>query len=177
MPRIVRSYAKAALLFFAILQIGCTKNQNQARCATDDRDTSESTAADGETLDYTKTLAGVGTIEEAVEKVTGALSSQGFGVVTDMNVQAIMKKKLDKEMRPYRILGACNPKLAYQAIEREITMGLLLPCKVIVYQNAEDEFLVSFARPGAVFQLIRDPSLAPLAEEVDILIRKTFDSL
>ena len=165
------------LLILTALQPGCTKSQTPVRCPADVQNAPAPKGPVTERLDYTKTLEGATTIEEAVEKVAAALSDQGFGIVTDMNVQAIMKKKLGKEMRPYRILGACNPELAYQAIEQERAMGLLLPCKVIVYQSDDDKFLVSFARPISVFQLIRNPSLAPIAEQVDGLIRKAFDSL
>ena len=171
MTKTVANCVLAGLLILTGIQIGCSRNQAEVRCPE------EAENAAVEKLDYTKSLEGITTIEDAVNKVTTALSAQGFGVVTDMDVQAIMKKKLGKEMRPYRILGACNPKLAHQAIEQENTMGLLLPCKVILYQTADDQFWVSFARPSAVFQLVQNPSLAPIAGEVDTLIRQVFESL
>lgn len=128
-------------------------------------------------LDYTKKLDGIETIEEAVSKVKKALEAQGFGVVSDMNIQETMKKKLDKEMPPYRILGACNPKFAYQALEKDKTMGLLLPCKVIVYQEPEGQYVVSFANPKTVFSLRSTDPNNPVAEGVDALVRAAFESL
>jgi uncharacterized protein (DUF302 family) len=167
----------------AALALGCAQNCPDIKCPTAEP-APVTEPAGNEALDspkpplaYTKKLEGIDDMAQAVERVTSALSAQGFGVVTDMDVQAIMKKKLGTEMGPYRILGVCNPKLAHQAIEREKTMGLLLPCKVVVYQTEDGSFTVSFARPKTVFTLIDDPRLAALADQVDELIRAAYDAL
>lgn len=128
-------------------------------------------------LSWTKPVAGVTAFDEAIEKVQSALADQGFGIITQIDVRAVMKKKLGIEMRPYRILGACNPDKAHQAIEAEPQMGLLLPCKVIVYQDEQGAFVVAFARPQAIFGLVNRPDLRPLAEEVEAAMRKAFDAL
>ena len=165
------------------LIIGCASSRQDVQCPkvevspSGDPGTSDKTVATPPLLDYTKKLDGVTDIDQAVEKVNSALADKGFGVVTDMDIQTTMKKKLDVEMRPYRILGACNPKLAYRAIENEKTMGLLLPCKVVVYQNEDGSFMVSFARPKTVFTLIDNSDLVAVAEEVDRLIRGVYESL
>ena len=80
--------------------------------------------------------------EEAIEKATVALKEEGFGILTEIDVKATLKKKLDADFRHYIILGACNPKLAYQALQNELEIGLLLPCNVIVYET--DEATLSF---------------------------------
>jgi len=118
-------------------------------------------------LGYTKRLTGVSTIDEALARVKAALKAQKFGVITRINVQAVMKKKLGVTMRPYWILGACNPKLAHKALEADKILGLLLPCKVIVYQDNDGSFVVTLARPKTIFTLVSDPRLAPVAAEVD----------
>ncbi len=118
-------------------------------------------------LGYTKRLTGVRTMDEALARVKAALAAQKFGVITRINVQAVMKKKLGVTMRPYWILGACNPKLAHKALEADKILGLLLPCKVIVYQDNDGSFVVTLARPKTIFTLVSDPRLAPVAAEVD----------
>jgi uncharacterized protein (DUF302 family) len=165
------------------LLVGCAANRQGAECPKSAAALAGQRDADGKgdapraPLAYTKTLDGVTDIDQAVDKVKSALASQGFGVVSDMDFQAAMKEKLDVEMAPYRILGACNPKLAHRAITVEKTVGLLLPCKVAVYQSDSGPFTVSFARPESVFSLIDDPELASIAEAVDGLMRSAFESL
>lgn len=105
--------------------------------------------------------------EQAVERVREALAGEGFGVLTEIDVRATLKKKLDAEFRPYVILGACNPPLAQQALLAETEIGLLLPCNVIVYAaEAEGESVVSVMDPEAALSLAGNPSVAPLAKEV-----------
>ena len=128
-------------------------------------------------LSYAKVLQGVSNIDDALAKVKAALKAHGFGVITEIDMQATMKKKLDVQMRPFWILGACSPKKAYRAIQADPQMGLLLPCKVIVYQTADGSFTVAFARPEAMFSLAGRPELAPLAKEVDDEFRGAFDAL
>jgi uncharacterized protein (DUF302 family) len=104
--------------------------------------------------------------EVAVERVTEELAKQGFGVLTVIDVQATLKKKLDVSMRPYRILGACNPALANQAISAVPDIGLLLPCNVLVREDEEGVVHVGFMDPGAVLGLVDDPRVDPLAVQV-----------
>ena len=104
--------------------------------------------------------------EEAVERVTEELSKEGFGVLTTIDVQSTLKAKLEKDIRPYRILGACNPALAHQAITAVPDIGLLLPCNVLVREDEEDRVHVEFMDPGAVLGLVDDARVDPLAGQV-----------
>jgi uncharacterized protein (DUF302 family) len=104
--------------------------------------------------------------DTAIDNVIDALATEGFGVLSDINVAATLKKKLDKDMPPYRILGACNPTLAHQAISAVPDIGLLLPCNVLVRQDDSGTVHVSFMDPGAVMGLVDDEGVIPLAAAV-----------
>jgi len=104
--------------------------------------------------------------DEAIERVTAALSKEGFGVLTEIDVAATLKKKLGKEMPPYRILGACNPQFAHRAIEAEPQIGALLPCNVVVRQDAKGQTRIEIMDPLAVMQLVGRPEVEAIAGEV-----------
>lgn len=114
--------------------------------------------------------------EQALQRVTEALAAEGFGVLTEIDVAATLKKKLDLEFRPYRILGACNPHLAYRAIQAEPSVGALLPCNVVLQQQG-DGTLVEIARPDSMAELTGNPALRPVMEEADQRLRRVIAAL
>lgn len=117
------------------------------------------------------------TEEEAVEKVTNALKDEGFGVLTEIDVKSVMKAKIDVDMNPYRILGACNPHLARQAIEAEPDIGLLLPCNVLVRDEGNGEVFVGFMDPNAVLTLVDKPEVGELAKTVKEKLERVCDAV
>ncbi|MEW6330481.1 MAG: DUF302 domain-containing protein [Pseudomonadota bacterium] len=104
--------------------------------------------------------------DTAVERVMQELQKEGFGVLTDIDVAATLKKKLNQEMPPYRILGACNPPLAHRALTAEPSIGLLLPCNVVVRQDDTSAVHVEIMDPNAVLDLVDKPAIVELAREV-----------
>lgn len=114
--------------------------------------------------------------EQALEKVTAELQKEGFGVLTEIDVKATMKKKLDHDIPPYKILGACNPPFARRALEAEPTIGLLLPCNVVVRQD-DDGVHVEFMDPNAMQQLSSNPELAKVAGEVRERLMRVMNAL
>jgi uncharacterized protein (DUF302 family) len=98
---------------------------------------------------------------------TAALKQEGFGVLTQIDVQATLQAKLGVAMQPYLILGACNPQLAYQALQVEPELGLLLPCNVIVYDNGDGTTTVSIVDPIQMLGVVENPALQPIAEEAN----------
>jgi uncharacterized protein (DUF302 family) len=115
--------------------------------------------------------------DKAIERVTEELAKEGFGVLTTIDVQATLKAKLDEDMRPYRILGACNPVLAHQAITAVPDIGLLLPCNVLVREDEEGRVHVEFMDPGAVLGLVDDARVDPLASQVRAKLEKVLQAL
>lgn len=116
--------------------------------------------------------------DQAVAKATEALKAEGFGVLTEIDVKATMKKKLDVDFRRYVILGACNPPLAHQALSGELELGLLLPCNVIVYENDEGGSVVSAMDPQVVIgSVVKNPAMETVAREVTARLHRVIDSL
>jgi uncharacterized protein (DUF302 family) len=124
---------------------------------------------------FSTTVAG--DFDGAVTKVTEALKAEGFGVLTEIDVKATLKAKLDIDKRPYKILGACNPKLANQAIDAEPEIGLLLPCNVLVREDEKGAVIVSFMDPAAVLGLVGREELTALGAEVRAKLEKVRDAL
>jgi len=115
--------------------------------------------------------------EQATEAVTQALAKEGFGVLTEIDVAATLKKKLGIERAPYKILGACNPQFAARALEMEPQIGALLPCNVVVRQGADGKTVVEFMDPDAVLGLVGRPEIAPIAAEVRARLERVMAAL
>ena len=113
---------------------------------------------------------------QAIERVTAALKDQGFGILTQIDVQATLKQKPDADFRNYIILGACNPPLAHQALTTELEIGLLLPCNVIVYEDSGGS-IVAIADPIAMLQLAGNPSLERVANEARMRLEHVIETL
>ena len=115
--------------------------------------------------------------KEAIEKITAALKEEGFGVLTEIDVKATLKKKLDADFRRYIILGACNPNLAYQALQNELEIGLLLPCNVIVYETDEGQSTVAIVDPLSMLGVVERAALDPIANEARRRLQRVINTL
>jgi uncharacterized protein (DUF302 family)/glutaredoxin len=114
---------------------------------------------------------------DVVPAVTAALGTQGFGVLTEINVKATLKKKIDVDFRNYVILGACNPPIAHKALSTEPGIGLLLPCNVVVTEDDDGTVVVSAVDPRAMFKVLNRPDIEPLAAEVGDKLRKALAAI
>lgn len=115
--------------------------------------------------------------EEAIARVTKALQEQGFGILTEIDVQATLKAKLDVDFRQYRILGACNPTMAYRALESEPMVGAMLPCNVVVQEHEDGEVEVAAVDPVASMAAIDNPALGEIARDVQNRLRAIIEAL
>lgn len=115
--------------------------------------------------------------DEAVSKVTEALKNEGFGVLTEIDAQKVLKEKLGLDRKPYKILGACNPQFAHRAIDIEPQLGTLLPCNVLVYETDDGRVVVSAMNPVSALSMVDNPQMDEIAGEVSKRVRAALESL
>ncbi len=115
--------------------------------------------------------------EAAIEKARVALKAEGFGILTEIDIKATLKQKLDADFRRYIILGACNPNLAHQALQKELEIGLLLPCNVIVYETDEGQSVVSIVDPMTMLSVAEGAGLQDIAAEAKARLTRVLESL
>ena len=115
--------------------------------------------------------------DEAITAVTDELKKEGFGVLTEIDVKATLKKKIDVDFRPYKILGACNPKLAHKALSLVPEVGLLLPCNVTVAQEEDGRIRVSIINPQQMLGVVENPALEEVACDAEERLRRVADAL
>src|SRR5690554_775058 len=125
---------------------------------------------------FAKTLSGIN-FDAAIARATQALQDEGFGILTEIDVKAIMKKKLDKDFRNYRILGACSPSMAWQALQAEDRIGTMLPCNVIVQQRENGDIEVAAVDPVASMQAVENPALHSVVAEVRDKLKQVIEKL
>lgn len=124
---------------------------------------------------FTNKIAG--SFEEAIQKVTEALKAEGFGILTEIDIKATLKKKLDVDFYNYRILGACNPPFAYKALQAEDKIGVMLPCNVIVQERVAGQVEVSAIDPLATMESIENKELHEIATEIRARLQKVIEQL
>jgi uncharacterized protein (DUF302 family) len=115
--------------------------------------------------------------DKAIEKATEELQKEGFGILTEIDVKATMKKKLDVDYPNYKILGSCNPPFAHKALQAEPLIGTMLPCNVIVRETKDGQVEVAAVDPIASMQSIQNPSLGEIAQEVQVKLKKVVESI
>ena len=125
---------------------------------------------------YTRKLRGV-SVDQAIDRITAALKTEGFGVLTRIDVKETLKAKIGADFRRYVILGACNPHLAFKSLSVELGLGLLLPCNVTVFEGDEGETVVQVVKPQAMFEIIHKPELEPLAAEADAKLKRALEAI
>ncbi len=128
-------------------------------------------------MSYYFTTSVAGTVDDVEQKVREALGAQGFGVLTYIDVQATLKAKLDEDIPPYRILGACNPPFAHRALQAENKIGTMLPCNVVVQQTGEGTVEVTAVDPIASMQAVNNPALTEIATEIRGKLQSIIESL
>lgn len=114
--------------------------------------------------------------EDTLAKLEVALKGEGFGILTSVDMRATLKEKLNVEFRKYRIVGACNPPLAYRALSEELEAGLVLPCSIVVYEEGTGS-AVAVADPAAVVELLGNPALRPVAAEAQTKLKRVLEAL
>lgn len=125
---------------------------------------------------FSKRLNGI-SLEQVIEKVKAALKEEGFGVLTEIDVKSTLKEKINVDFKPYRILGACNPHFAYQALQKEDKIGVMLPCNVIVEENEDGTIEVSAVDPIASMQAIKNPELESIALQVREKLQRVIENV
>lgn len=125
---------------------------------------------------YTRRTVG-SSMAEVTALVRQALAAEGFGVLTEIDIQATLKKKLGVERKPYLILGACNPPLAHRALEAEPPVGVFLPCNVDIFEGDDGNVYVQTPKPTMMFSLVGNPAIRGIADEVDAKLRRVLDAL
>lgn len=115
--------------------------------------------------------------QEAIDKVTEELKKEGFGVLTEIDVKATLKKKLDINFKPYKILGACNPTFAYKALQTEEQIGLMLPCNFIVYVNDNNETVVATINPIVSMKAVKNDKLGEIAETIQSKLKNVINNI
>jgi len=125
---------------------------------------------------YTKNLGKVD-FDGVITRVEAALKTEGFGILTEIDVKGTLKKKIDVDFRKYKILGACNPKMAHHALTVEPLIGLLLPCNVIVMEEDDGTVTVSAAKPSELFKIVENAEMTGVAAEVDGMIQRVVDAI
>ncbi len=128
------------------------------------------------TYGYTRNLGAI-EFDDAIERVTAALKTEGFGVLTEIDVKGTLKKKIDVDFRKYKILGACNPPLAHRALSSELLIGLLLPCNVVVFEEDDGTIAVSAVNPKEMFKVVENADLASISGEVDAKIQRVIETI
>jgi uncharacterized protein (DUF302 family) len=128
-------------------------------------------------MSYYFTTTVEGSFDDVIGRVTDAMKKEGFGIISDIDVRAALKKKLDADFRPYRILGVCNPPFAFKALQLEDKIGIMMPCNVVVQHIGEGKVEVSAVDPAASMMAIRNEKLAEVAGEVGDRLRKVIEGL